>query len=479
MIKHNFRYEWMQLSRDRWVVTLLVLFVALSLFASQNGKRKVDLRAQEISTSLNLMNEGDAANLAMIDSLDRGLKKNISPWLNPKTLSFVGNRAPRVVAMPPAPLALVATGQSDLYSHVVKPTLSAEAYLLSFTELSNPVQLLFGSFDLAFVFIYLLPLLVLAFSYNMLSAEKEQGSLRLTIAQPVSLYQWLLSKTLLRFLIMTAIVWIALAVSLTVAGTSFAENAGVLLRLLVMVTAYILFWFLVALIINSMGHSSGANVVSIISVWVVLVLLLPSIIAQLGNSLYPIPSRINMINEMRAAKAEADRQADSILDGFLRDHPELATQDKSSDNQYTYYLKYFASQDVVRNAIRPVLDEYQIKLKQQQNWAHTLRFLSPSLILQSELNDIAGTSSAHYEAYRNDVIDFAEAWRNYFMPRMFANESMRKEDFALLPAFTFNYEKSGTLAASNLFAMLLFLIALGGLSTWAYRKERHERILAV
>jgi ABC-2 type transport system permease protein len=477
MLKHNFKYEWKQLMRDRWVVMLLIIFVALCLFAAANGKRKMETHQSEIAESIRLMNKADEGHKAMIDSVDLGLKKNLEPWLNPKKLSFVGNRAARVAAMPAKPISFIATGQSDLYSHSVKPTLYGEAYLLGFSELSNPVQLMFGSFDLAFVIIYLLPLLVLGFSYNLLSSEKEQGSLRLTIAQPISLYQWLFSKMLLRFLIMTAIVWISLLGAMSINGISVFDQFTEILQVLLLITAYIFFWFLVALIVNSFGRSSGSNAIAMISIWVGLVLLLPAIISQLANNIYPVPSRMNMIHEMRMAQAEAEKKADDILDGFYRDHPELAQRDTLAQNQYQFYLKYFASQDIVRKAIRPVIDDYQSKLKAQQDWVDALRFISPSLVLQNSFNNIAGTSSQHYTAYREQVIQFAESWRSYFLPRMFRNESMKKEDFASLPSFEFQYgEVKSTLLADSL-ALLIFISGLTAISVWTYRKESLEQIL--
>ncbi|HRG08845.1 MAG TPA: ABC transporter permease subunit, partial [Cyclobacteriaceae bacterium] len=132
------------------------------------------------------------------------MKTAPEPWLDPRSLSVYGQRAGRVVAMDAQPLALISTGQSDLYTHTVKPKLYGEANALGFSELSNPVQLMFGSFDLAFVCIYLLPLLVLAFSYNLLSADKESGVLRLTISQPISLYKWLFGKLVVRFVVLAA-----------------------------------------------------------------------------------------------------------------------------------------------------------------------------------------------------------------------------------------------------------------------------------
>ncbi len=477
MYKHNFKYEWKQLMRDRWVVTLLCIFIVLCLFAASNGKKKVDAREAEIAESVRIMKEADEGHMRMIDSIDLGLRKNIEPWLNPKRLSLVGNRAARVAAMPAKPIAFISTGQSDLYSHVVKPTLYGEAYLLGFTELNNPVQLMFGSFDIAFVCIYLLPLLVLGFSYNLLSSEKEQGSLRLTVAQPVSLYQWLFSKMLLRFLIMTGIVWVSLLSGMMINGVSVVNQFREISIVLVLVAAYIFFWFLVALIINSFGRSSGSNAIAMISIWVGLVLVLPAVISQLANNLYPVPSRINMIHEMRVAEADAQKKADQILAGYYRDHPELAQRDTTVQNQYSFYLGYFASQDVVRNAIRPVIDDYQSKLNAQQNWVGTLRFLSPSLVFQNSLNSIAGTSTAHYNAYRDQVLAFAENWRNYFLPRMFRNEATKKEDFASLPSFEFKYDDVKSPLIIDFVALLIYISALTGIGVRVYKKESLEQIL--
>lgn len=477
MILHNFKYEWMQLVRDRWVVSLLTIFIALCLFAGFNGRKKVDTRTEELNISIAAMQEGDAKSVALIDSLEKGIAKQVvSPWLNPQRLSFAGNRAARVAGMQPTSFALISTGQSDLYAHAVRPTLTGDAYLLGFTELSNPVQLLFGSFDLAFVCIYLLPLLVLGFSYNLLSAEKEQGSLRLTISQPISLYQWLFSKMLLRFLIMTVIVWVSIIVALLLNGVTLAEPG--LAKLLFITTIYIFFWFVVALIVNAFGRSSGANAVTIISVWVVFVLIVPAVISQMANSLYPVPSRINMIHEMRVANAEAAKESDKILKGFFRDHPELAPQDTAVKNMYEYYLKFFASQDVVRKEVQPVMDDFEQKLQAQQSWAESLRFISPALLMQDAFNDLAGTSLRQYESYRKQVVAFAGEWRSYFLPRMFKNELMKGNEFAALPSFTFDYGRVSSTFFVDLLGIIAFALVGVVTSVWVYRRYAKEVLIS-
>lgn len=476
MLLHNFKYEAIQLIRDRWVVSLLFVFLVLCLFAGINGRRKTDARMREINTSIRLMREGDARSIALIDSLEKGIAKPVSPWLNPQRLAFVANRAPRVAAMQPRPFAMISTGQSDLYAHAVKPTLAGDAYLLGFTELSNPVQLLFGSLDLAFVCIYLLPLLVLGFSYNLLSAEREQGSLRLTMSQPIALYRWLFSKMLLRFFIMAGIVWVSILVTLSVNKVPLFSVS--VIQLLLITALYVFFWFIVALIVNALGRSSGTNALVIISVWVAFVLIIPAVITQAANTVYPVPSRIRMIHELRVANAEAERESGKILKGFFRDHPELAPQDTSVKNMYGYYLLFFASQDVVKKQVQPLIDDFGRKLEAQQSWIEAFRFMSPSLLLQSAFNDLAGTSSRQYGSYREQVIAFSRQWRDYFLPRMFRDEMMKRSDFASLPSFAFYYDKVPSAFMSDLVGIAVFSLTGSIISALAYKRYAKEVLFA-
>ncbi|HRG08844.1 MAG TPA: hypothetical protein PLJ08_09725, partial [Cyclobacteriaceae bacterium] len=118
-------------------------------------------------------------------------------------------------------------------------------------------------------------------------------------------------------------------ISLLFADAAIGGEVG---KLLLLVLAYTFFWFSVAFLVNLFGASSGTNAIALVSVWVVLVLLIPSFISQSANTLYPVPSRINMIHEYRVAEAESNKKASELLDGYLRDHPELASKDSTSKN---------------------------------------------------------------------------------------------------------------------------------------------------
>lgn len=475
MFTHQLKYELIGLLRSRWIQLLSVLLLLLCLFAAYNGRQKVDQRLAAIATAQQEVQEGDARALALIDSIADGHAVNVSSWQMPDKPATIGNYYPRVAYMPPKPLALFATGQSDMFAHYVKPSMRGEAMMLDFTEMTNPVQLLFGSFDLAFVFIYLLPLIVIAFTYDLLSREREQGALRLIAAQPLSVLHWLWQKTLVRILVLGTLLSLALLLSLGLQGALTAEILPDLLLCWLLSLAYMIFWFALAFLINLLGQSSSQNAVSMLSLWVLFVLLIPAVVAQLGNSLYPVPSRAGLVNELRLVTAEVNEKADDILSNFLRDHPELASEE---EQQAGFWQRYLASQRVIQEEIRPVLNTYEAQLAQQQQWTQRGKLLSPALLLQDSFNELSGTSNRHYEHFRSEVVRFAEDWRAFFMPLIFKNQAVDKNVMAELPTFTYTETGDRLSGFSNFLVILVYVLLVVAGGFVYFRRQGLESVLA-
>lgn len=479
MFRYNFKYEWITLIRSRWVQGLSLLLLVLCLFAAYNGRQKVDKRHQDIEGARATMQTSDANMRLLLDSLEAGLPVAVPGWQHPDLPAVIGNYYPRLATMSPAPLALVATGQSDLFTHYVQPTLREEALLLNFTELSSPVQLLFGSFDLSFVLIYLLPLIVIAFTFDLLSAEREQGSLRLLATQPLRLVGWLLQKSALRFALLAILLGASLKLSLWINGISlFGDWGQGVYQLLALSVAYLLFWFGLAFVVNLQGRSSAHNAISLLGIWVALVLLVPAVLNQAANTLYPVPSRARMLSDLRVMKAEADREQDAIMDEYLRDHPELAGMVAGgSATTDGYWQRYFAAQDVVKKRLQPLVAEYDGQLDQQQQWVQQLRVLSPALLLQNGLQEIAGTDSRHYRDYRRQVVDFADEWRAFFLPMIFKNEKITTTVLTQLPEFRYREPGTDRDFVINLFVLLFYGSLLFGLGFMLYNRHRKEKLL--
>jgi ABC-2 type transport system permease protein len=303
MILRLMNHEWRSLRGDATLVLVAVLFGGCLAYGMWNGIRFVAGHA----ATLDQVVAEETARLddlrARTAALDAGTER-VSPFADPRNPdAFARRLGPRYAVLPPTPLAALSIGQSDLLPAYYKVSSEAREVVLAATEIENPHRLLTGPFDLAFVVIYLYPLMILALSYHLLSQEKEQGTLALLLSQPLRLRDVVVGKVCVRALLFVALVAGVAVLGLLVAGTS-ALRVTTLARFglwVAVVTAYGGVWFALAVWVASFGRGSSTNAMVLAGLWLVLVILLPALFNLAATTLYPVPSRVEMIQAMRDA----------------------------------------------------------------------------------------------------------------------------------------------------------------------------------
>ena len=326
MFLNNLSHEIKLLLRSQWLLVLFISTTLLFAFAAFNGNKNVEKRLNDISKVTEGLQIQDSTMLSTLTKIEKGEAVDGPSWRLPSDPMTIGYRHPRLAIMDPNEFSFIATGQSDMYTHFKSPTVYGNNFALDYSEMINPVQLLFGNFDLAFVIIYILPLLIISFTFNILSKEKELGTLRLLSAQPLSMINWLLQKTGIRFLIFNLISIVSLLFVIAFFSPNSFGDGFSMFGLVALLSAYNLFWFVLSCVINIKVNNSAKNALTLIGLWLIIVLVLPASINQIGNSLYPVPSRLKMINEIRLIKKENAESQNKIMDEYLRNHPELAQQ---------------------------------------------------------------------------------------------------------------------------------------------------------
>ncbi len=196
---------------------------------------------------------------------------------------------------------------------------------------------------------------------------------------------------------------------------------------------------------------------------------------QLGNTLYPMPSRTLMINEMRSVKADVTKKQDEILDNYLRDHPEYAVNDTTQERGF--YHKYMASQKLVKEELEPIVKRYEVQLEKQQNWISKFKWISPAIIVQESMNRVAGTSTEDYDSYRKQVVKFADTWRGHFMPFLYNNQVFKTSDFSSLPSFSYQSSSTNPTVIPTVIVVLVSfgILLLGWLAF--QRKTKHGSVV--
>lgn len=453
--------EWRLLMADRPLKIALGLFVVLLGYALTNGVvwLRFQERTVEATTSGNV--ERASALQQELEAIEAGGQPS-SPFADPRSPRVLGGPSgSHTAVLAPGPLTALAIGQSDLLPYYYDVNIyTNEASFHQNGEVENPLNLMVGRFDLAFAVVYLLPLLVLALSFNVLSEEREQGTLALTLSQPVSARSVVTVKLAFRALVVAAIV---LGVSLLGAlATGGFGSPGRILLWSVTVVAYALFWFALAAWVNALGRSSAWNATVLVGAWLVLVVVLPAAINAAAGLLHPLPSRVEMVTAQREASNDAVNRRSELLARYLEDHPEMA-EGVVADEPGLGALSWAAT-DAVNGRLEEVAAEHDARRAEQTALVRRYRFLSPALLAQEALLDAAGTGDARFADFQSQVRVFAERWREFFVPAIMADEQMNAGVLADVPTFSLVDGNSADLArrATAPLAVLAGLLALIG-----------------
>ncbi|GAB4357591.1 MAG: DUF3526 domain-containing protein [Bryobacter sp.] len=471
MLGHILRTDWKNLAGDRTLYAVVLLFTLLLGYGAYNGAQwTAALRTTQAEAAAD-----NAARLAKIPErmLEAERTKPIS-FYDPRNATTLGAReANPYLSLPPAPLAPLAVGQSDLYPSYVRISLQSADNVLSSDEIENPNNLLSGRFDLAFVLVYLYPLLILALTYNLLSGEKEQGTLALTLSQPVHLSTLVGGKLAARA---TLLFTLAVGLSGVAAALGGASPLSLDFLLWVLVVAvYGLFWMALAVLVNAANLSSAANALVLSAVWVTVALIVPGTVSLLANTLHPVPSRVEMIQAMRDASKEASQKGSLALARFLEDHPDLAPGGENApDPASTAY----AVQVEVERRMEPVLARFDEQIAGQRRIVERFQYLSPTILAQVAFNNLAGTGTERYEHFRRQVTTFLGVWRDHFAKRIFAKQSMGPADLASLPRFRFAEEAADRYHARTLLALLGIAVPGALLAALGLRQLGRYRVSA-
>ncbi|MFB1484940.1 DUF3526 domain-containing protein [Corallococcus sp. RDP092CA] len=455
------RHEWRLLRADRMLALttpFLLLLIVLGLFNGWRFVRTLEahqhsLAVQETERRARLAREAEA--------LRQGEGKDVPPWKSPALPVPVGNGLVQPQALlPPGPLGTLVVGQMDLLPTVYQVSLQGSVTDFARDTLEHPVHLATGPLDLTFVLLYLLPLFALALSFDLVSREREDGTLRLVLVQAAGLRGWALRRLAVR-----AGVLLGVCVLAGLAGHALTGGAGGPGRLLGwagLVVAYGAFWFALALAVNALGFGSSTNALVLVGAWVLLVVLVPAV-AQLGVSrMYPVPSRVALVGATRTASLEAEKRGGEVLSTYLQDHPELAPRGARTEG---YWPTALAVQDEAARATAPVVAAFQAQLARQQDTLEVLRFASPALAFQQALQDVAGSGGRRHGHFLAQVDRFHSAWREALLPRVFSASTLGAAEHRALPRFAYEEQPGRDVVAQvalGLLALVLpTLLALG------------------
>ncbi|GAB3221307.1 DUF3526 domain-containing protein [Spirosoma arcticum] len=425
------RTEWLLLTRGQTLRWLLGLLAGAGLYAIFYGQTEVR-RQRETMASISRDEQARAGTLRSALTLDTTLAGNAKKWELARDPYRADMEGYRFAIHPPGPITAFSLGQRDLFPTYQGVTAGSLLRQLDPTELANPQKLLIGNFDLAFVLIYLLPLFIIALSYNLLSAETEAGTLPLLRSQPVGLGRVLAAKLLLRLGLVLGAVVLLIGLATLLTG---ATDAELLAQWLAVSVAYTLFWFgVVGLVITFQG-SSAVNAMVLLGAWLVLVLVTPALVQQVLALTQPAPDYQGLQSQIREVFTKRPPKAENVQK-YYQHHPELAGSDTMNADRYLM-MSFYARNEVLDRQFTPRMVQLDEQGRRYATLVESLTGLMPAVNAQELFNRLAGTDEASRQDYLTQVSAFHERWKAFIIPRKFRGQPMTEADYAQLPRFTF------------------------------------------
>ncbi len=474
---HEARLLWAD--RSLWAVCgLLALLLGFGL---HNGLAEIEAREQVLADIAAEESERDAKNIELLRRVLAGQERP-EPFANPADPASVGGgMGARHAVLPYLALAPLALGQSDMQPNYYQVTDGGKATFMDDAELESPWHLLSGPFDVVFVLIYLLPLGILALSWNLLSGEREQGTLKLLLSQPLTALTLVAGKVALRAAAVLGTVLLVAAVAFLATRAELRSGPGLatLGAALGIVVAYGLFWFTLAAAVNALGRSSAFNALLLVAAWVLLVLVLPVLLNLAVQAASPAPSRIELATRTRLLTIAGLNRYSALLSTDYRHVAEpgvLLPKDGKIDVASRRRAQYLMARDTDRE-IDALLERFDNQLAGQQALVDHWSWLSPAIVANEALATLAGNGPRRYLHFKQLVGRFHTEWKAFFEPRLLEGTAITEDDLRRLPRFAWNEPERSEVWAGMRRSAAQLLLPAGLLAWFGARRLRRYRVV--
>lgn len=367
------------------------------------------------------------------------------------------------------PLNGLSIGQRDVNPSIQSVTIRALEAQKYDADLNNPTNLLLGNLDFSFVLIYLFPLLIISFGYNLLSDEKERGTWTMVAVQSQHLFSLIRQLFLIRISLIVSVLLIllmgavlALSIPPDVAFWAFGATA----------VLYLLFWFAVCFWVVSLHKKSSVNALLLLAIWVGLLIVLPAGVNNYLISSYPVPEALaTTISQRKGYHEKWDMPQKTTVDKFYAHYPQFSTY--PLPNKTFSWLWYYAMQQMGDDESAKQAGELRQKLGQRDAASRAIARFIPTLHTQLQLNELAKAGLGNQIRFLDETTRFHERKRLYFYPRIFSNAPVLAQRWDAHPVETFS-DNSPT-DYPQLFAPLLLAVGLfGGLGWRNFRRNLYQ-----
>ena len=397
-----FVYEWKHFIRNPFKIVALFLFVAAAAYALHNGASLFQEQVAEIDRISGKAAETKEQTMAFYDKGEKGPKGR--PWIDVTTPFWAIWNTPVHHFKSPSPALVFSIGQTEQYGFYKRVTFNSSPYDADMAEeIANPERLQAGTLDFSFVVLYLMPLLLLIWLYNIKGAEGDGGFLPLIYAQTGTKNSWLLTRVGFYSVLMMLVV-LALMLYGSILTHVLNSASDSFWQIFATVSGYLFLWALAFTLILYKGESSIANTLKMVGVWLLFAFVIPSAVHQWVATQYPANLMTDLIDAQREEREALYALPDSVFQAHLNKlFPDIPDSPVYQDNNRRNLAMNRSSSALTNELTKKGVVKIEHNSEDRNNLIRSSFWFNPVTFFQNRLNLISRTHYQDYQDYRAEV----------------------------------------------------------------------------
>jgi ABC-type transport system involved in multi-copper enzyme maturation permease subunit len=300
-----------------------------------------------------------------------------------------------------------------------RPSLTSSHYS------EEPIFAVFRFVDFSFIVLVVLSLMAIVFTYDAISGEREQGTLKLIFSNGVSKSSYLIAKALGTLIAMVVPLLIPILVSLLMVQLfGVAMDSGQWLRLALMFGASLLYFICficIGMLVSSLTRHANVSFLVLLLVWIVTVLIIPRLSVLVANQMVPVPTvaevesiRDGYSKEQWSAESQAMQTRWTNRMAEINNFPPEQREQERQSREWAW----MEQDDSSRTEVTARIEEYTRNLYQDMNnrkarqarTALMMSRLSPASSYQLAAMAVTGTDPEMKLRYEQELDSYRERY---------------------------------------------------------------------
>jgi ABC-type transport system involved in multi-copper enzyme maturation permease subunit len=354
---------------------------------------------------------------------------------------------------PPTPLSVIAEGMEGAAGKFAAVNVISTPSLEGGSG-SDPVFAFFGTLDVMYIVRVVLSLVAILLTYDAISGEREQGTLKLALSNSVPRSTVLLSKCIGGYITLLLPLLVPMLIGLLILTTSGSinftgEDWGRLGFIFLVSLLYIGVFLMLGLLVSSRTNRSTTALMMLLFIWVVIVLAVPKVSMIIASKARRVPSVQEVQADKDAARAQIIKDAQERMFQYIRE--QQGKQPKASDEEVR--AKIAEMQEEVTVSItretQKIQAEYERRKAAQFGLASNISRTSPASVYTYAATGLARTGFDRQGRFLAAARAYQPGFVQYFnemIPKLMQQQAQRiknekveevKVDLSELPTLEF------------------------------------------